>query len=99
MPKKRDPKPEDRPNGPGYTIRPKALPRKGCDVCGRTGIMGRWGLEYISDLDDTKLQVCLECYGARNAEYMLKKWKEAVDKAFPNLVKYWADKQPQGGQQ
>ena len=76
----------------GYTCAPEAIGRSGCDVCGRKGIEGKWGVTYTSTMDKTKLHVCIECYGCRNAPYMQEMWKKAVDKAFPNLVKHYAQK-------
>lgn len=77
---------------PGYTFAPKAIGRKGCAVCGRTGIEGVHGVVYSSTLDKTKMHVCIECYACRNSPFMQEPWKKAVDKAFPNLVKYYSSK-------
>jgi len=77
---------------PGYTMEPKAMGAKGCDVCGRTGIEGKWGVVYSSTVDKKKLHACLECFAHRHLPLLQDQWKKAVDKAFPNLVQYWADK-------
>lgn len=77
---------------PGYTMEPKPMGPKGCEVCGRTGIEGEWGVVYSSTVDKKKLHVCLGCFAHRDLPFMKDVWRHAVDKAFPNLVQYWANK-------
>ncbi len=61
-------------------------PRR-CDVCGERVRPGNVMAVIESSLDpERKLRACFACYAARDEDYMLDKWTDAVARLFPRAT-------------